>query len=58
MFPIARAHVAPEAVLVTGDAAFAGLRSGRYGPSAGGRVPLLVCGGDDRGALLEHVHPD
>ena len=51
MFPIARAHVAPEAVLVTGGAALAGPRSGRYRPSAGGRVAVLVCGGGDRRAL-------
>jgi threonine dehydratase len=68
MFPIARAHVAPEVVLVAdnaireaqaalwsvlrivaepgGAAAFAGLLSGRYKPSAGERVAVLVCGGN------------
>jgi threonine dehydratase len=68
MFPIARAHVAPEVVLVTDDdiraaqaalwsalrivaepggaAAFAALLSGRYRPSAGKRVAVLVCGGN------------
>jgi len=66
MFPIARAFVDPEVVLVTdeeirraqaalwevlrvatepgGAAAFAALLSGRYRPSAGERIGILVCG--------------
>jgi threonine dehydratase len=68
MYPIARAHVAPDVVLVTDDdirraqtmfwqalrivsepggaAAFAALISGRYKPSSGERIAVLICGGN------------
>ena len=68
VYPIARAHVAPDVVLVTDDdirraqtllwqalrivtepggaAAFAALISGRYKPSSGERIAVLICGGN------------
>jgi threonine dehydratase len=68
MYPIARAHVAPDVVLVTDDdirgaqamlwqalrivtepggaAAFAALISGRYKPTPGERIAVLICGGN------------
>ena len=75
MFPIARAYVAPEVVLVTDDeiraaqrmlwsdlrlvtepggaAAFAALASGRYQPTSGERVAVLLCGGNTTGVRLD-----
>ncbi len=75
MFPIARAHVAAQVVLVTDDdirkaqtalwsglstvaepggaTAFAALLSGRYRPSPGERIAILVCGANTAGARLD-----